>query len=535
MRNLSAWYREFLTSIRLVRGHCPLPHEAARKSSSESATVSRWRSLRDIGSALVAGTLWMYATGWCAVMQHEPTKPKPEAAQVLTLLRAGKYEAAHQAIQNLLRSRSQNCELNSFDGLALNGRKQVAAAGRAFHQALKSCPNDLLALEGAAQADYATKSPDAAELLQRVLVLRPDDVTAHAMLASLDRGNQDCNAALRHYKASQKLFTSSPKLQEGFAYCLMATGNAAEAAANYRAVLDLHPSDTVRYNLAVVLWKMHNTDAARQVLQPLLSTQASEDALELGEQLAEEAGDTPEAVQLLRDAILRSPKNQDNYLRFAQISFAHNSCQVGIDMLNAGLQQLPNAARLYLARGVLEVQLSENDQAIADFERAHRLEPQLSLAMDAIGILQSQQHRYDSSLLLFQHEARQHPGDSLLQYLYAEALSDSQSGRETLSRAIKAAEQSVKIDPSYQPAHDLLAKLYLRAGDLKRAIDEAVSAERIDPTDELALYQEMMATRQLGDTKQERKLAQRFAELRKENAQHQRQGNGFVLRDDISH
>ncbi len=468
-------------------------------------------------------------------MQHDPSETKADTAQILSLLRAGQYETAHQAIQHRLRGRPRDCELNIFDGLALNGMKQVAAAGRAFHQALRSCPNDLLALEGAAQSAYATKSPDAAELLQRVLVLRPDDVTAHAMLASLDRGKRDCSAALPHFKASQKLFSSSPKLQEGYAYCLMTTGDAAEAAVNYRAVLDSHPGDTVRYNFAVVLWKLQDTDAAWHVLQPLLSTESPEDVLELGAQLAEEGGHTPEAVQLLREAILKNPKKQDNYLRFAQISFAHNSCRVGIDMLNAGLTQLPEAARLYLARGVLEVQLSETAHAIADFERAHRLEPQLSLAMDAIGILQSQEHRYDSSLLLFQTEAQKHPRDGLLQYLYAEALSDSQPEGDTLSRAIKAAEQSVKIDPGYQAAHDLLAKLYLRSGDLKRAINEAESAERIDPTDELALYQEMMATRQLGDTAEERKLAQKFAELRKKNAEHQRQGNGFVLKDDISH
>jgi Flp pilus assembly protein TadD len=535
MRNSIASHVLFSTSVRAAGMNCPFSCAKAWKYFIEREVAGKGSRKFRIGGAALAGIVCISIVRSCPALQNGPAKSQPDAAQIVSLLRAGQYETAHQTIQNLLRTRPQDCELHSFDGLALNGMKQVEAAGKAFRQALRSCPHDLLALEGAAQAAYALKSPDTADLLQRVLVLRPDDVTAHAMLASVDRAKQDCTAALPHFKASQKLFASSPKLQEGYAYCLMMTGDAAAAAANYRAVLDSRPDDTARYNLAIVLWKMHDPDAAWQILQPLLPAQASEDVLGLGAQLAEETGHTPEAVQLLRDAILRYRKDQDNYLRFAQISFAHNSCQVGINMLNAGLTQLPNAGRLYLARGVLEVQLSESDKAIADFEKAHHLEPQLSLAMDAIGILQSQQHENDSSLHLFEQEAKEHPNDSLLQFLYAEALSESPSERDSLSRAIKAAERSVEIDPGYEPAHDLLAKLYLRAGNLKRATDEAEAAERNDPADESAMYQELMATRRLGDTQKEKRLAQKFAELRKTNAEHQKQSNRFVLKDEQSH
>lgn len=472
--------------------------------------------------------------GWCDALQNGPTKPAPDAAQIVSMLRTQQYEAAHQAAQQLLAARPRDCELLSFDGLALNGMKQIAAAGKAFHQALQSCPSDLLALEGAAQASYALKSPDAADLLQRILVLRPDDVTTHAMLASVDRAKQDCSDALPHFKASQALFASSPKLQEGYAFCLMSTGDAAAAATNYQAVLDAHPDDTVRYNLAIVLWKLHGPDAALQALQPLLSDEAPAEVLRLGAQLNEEVGHTPEAVQLLRDAILREPKNQDNYLRFAQLSFTHNSCQVGIDMLNAGLRQLPEASRLYLARGVLEVQISQMSKAIADFETAHRLEPQLSLAMDAIGILRSQQHDSDASLKLFEEEAHRHPADSLLQYLYAEALAEAPPENDTLSHAIAAAEQSVKIEPGYQPARDLLAQLYLRANEPEKAAAQAEAAQKIDPTDEAAVYQELMARRRLGEMDKAEELAHKLAELRKKNAEQQRQGKGYVLKDELT-
>jgi len=61
-----------------------------------------------------------------------------------------------------------------------------------------------------------------------------------------------------------------------------------------------------------------------------------------------------------------------------------------------------------VARGVLEAQLSRSDAAVADFEQGHRLDPKLSFAVDAVGIMQSQQHQGEQSLALFEAQAKQH-------------------------------------------------------------------------------------------------------------------------------
>lgn len=498
--------------------------------TEERLSISEPSQTRGFSALLLVGALSILLF---AAPRFGSAQSQDNGSEVVQLLRGRQYEAAEQAADRLLAAAPQDCRLLSLRGLALNGMERAEEAKRSFEKALQSCPNDLLALEGAAQIAYAQKEPDATGLLERILALRPDDMTTHAMLASLYRSRGECRAALPHFEASRTLFASHPQLQEGYAFCLASTGDDTGAAANYQELLDSHSDDTARYNLAVVEWKLHQPAAALQALQPLLTRGSAEAPLELGSQLAEESGNTPEAVQLLRAAILRQPTNPDNYLRFAQLSFIHNSYQVGIDMLNAGLTQLPNAGRLYLARGVLEVQLSQFDKAIADFEKAHRLEPQLSLAMDAIGIMQSQQHLSDASLKLFQDQAQLHPSDSLLQYLYAEALSEATSENDALPRAIAAAERSVKIEPGYQPAHDLLALLYLRAGQPERASQQAEEARKIDPADETALYQEIMAKKRLGQTAEVQKLVQKLAQLQKSNAAQQRQGKGYVLKDEV--
>jgi len=64
---------------------------------------------------------------------------------------------------------------------------------------------------------------------------------------------------------------------------------------------------------------------------------------------------------------------------------------------------------------------------------------------------------------------------------------------------------------------------------------EARAALKIHPTDETALYQEIMARRRLGDTSDVQKLVRQFTELHKKNAQEQSQSRRYVLQDEVTH
>ena len=457
---------------------------------------------------------------------------QPDAGQVVSMLRQHQYQQALTTVDGLLAHNPHDCRLLSLRGLALNSLHQAPEADTAFRNALRYCPNDLLALEGAAQIEYSQKQSGAAELLQRILALHPENVTAHAMLASFYRGTQQCKLAIPHFEASSELFASRPRLESGYAFCLAKMGAYAKAAAAYQNALDRSADPVTRYNLALVQWKMNDAKSALETLRPLLTSDANEVVLGLGSRVAEDAGDTPLAVKLLRSAIVAEPKNLDNYLEFAQISFNHHSFQVGIDVINAGVMQLPNSASLYLARGVLEVQLSQSEQAVADFEKAHKLQPQLSLAMDAIGIMESQQFKQESAMVLFREQSRLHPNDGLLHYLYAEALSQDASDPDATQKAIEAAEQSVAVNPGYEPARDLLALLWLRANQPQKALEQAEAALRIRPDDDVALYHEIMARRSLGQKEQVKVLVKELTVMRNVNAEKKRASRRYVLQEE---
>ena len=241
------------------------------------------------------------------------------------------------------------------------------------------------------------------------------------------------------------------------------------------------------------------TIRALATLQPLLAASATDGAaFLLAAEIAEANNQTPQAVEWFRKVIELNPKDATAYLAFADMSFSHGALKVRIDFLNIGIQQLPAEARLYLARGVLEEQMNQMDSALHDFEDAHRLDPQLSFAQDAIGMLFNQKHDAVAALKLFEEQSHLHHDDPLLQYFYTEALSQVVNREHgVLEKAIAAARRAVELEPGYQPARDLLCVLLLRNNDFGSVVIQAEDATKRDPYDEVALYQELLAEHKL--------------------------------------
>jgi tetratricopeptide (TPR) repeat protein len=485
---------------------------------------ARWRLLARL----------MLITSCClaALAQGRP----PSRREVVSALTRGDNQRALFLTNEALKQTPRDCSLLSLQGVAFTGLNQEQPALGAFRKALTSCPDYLPALEGAAQIEYEQDGSRAIPLLERILKLQPENATANAMIATALRANGKCAEALTHYQSASTLFISRPELQQGYGSCLATTGELKSALVQYVDLLNSKPNDTLRYDVALLQWKTHANDEALATLSPMLDGKPGGTVLALASKIHEERGETPEAVSLLREAILMSPDDIGNYLDFATIAFAHKSFQVGIDVLEAGLNRLPKAAALYVARGVLEVQLSKSEAAIADFEQAHRLDPEMSFAVDAVGIMHSQQHEDSWSLGIFQEQARLRPNDPLLQYLLAEQLSYSASGDQSrnLRAAIAAAVRAITLDPTYKAAHDLLAVLYIRAKEPELAIQQAELALAQDPNDQGALYQEMMALRNSGKRDQMRSLTIRFNDARKSNEKRQQNTDRYRLQDELS-
>jgi tetratricopeptide (TPR) repeat protein len=107
------------------------------------------------------------------------------------------------------------------------------------------------------------------------------------------------------------------------------------------------------------------------------------------------------------------------------------------------------------------------------------------------------------------------PNVATLNYLLGVILSrnDAVPGRPAFQEAVTAAERAVKLKPDFVLAHDLLAGLLLKSGELRRSIDQSQRALTIDPTDRTAVYHLLSAWRERGNSAEVAAMSKRLRTL----------------------
>jgi tetratricopeptide (TPR) repeat protein len=454
-------------------------------------------------------------------------------AQVASALSAKEFDTALALLQPALKRSPQNPKLWTLQALALSGRGDTKSALAAYQTALKISPAYIPALEGAAQLEYNADSPNAVPLLNRLLKVRPDDPTSHAMLAVLAARKGDCHQAVEHFHLMGSLLEFQPQLRDHYAECLLKLKQPEQAVSVFQRVLESNPADNqARYQLAVVQLMTEKPNDALATLAPLLQADNPDGkTLELAAVAYEAAGNTQMAVSTLRQAIVANPRDVDLYLDFAVLSMDHQSFQVGVDMVNVGLKAEPKAAALYVARGVLSVQLGEYDEAQDDFEKAEQLEPNLPLASVAKGLELAQTNDLDQALQTVRSKLTSKPNDPYLLYMQADILAQSgpDPGSAEFQTAVRSAKRAVALQPTLVPARDVLAKLYLQAGQNQAAIEQCREALRSDPKDQTALYHLIQGLRKTGNKQELPDLLKRLAELRVESTKEEREHNRYRL------
>ena len=425
-----------------------------------------------------------------------------------------------------------DAQLWALQGIAFASKGDSKKALPAFQQALKLAPNYVAALEGAAQIQYQNGGREAVPLLHRLLQLRPGDQTSHAMLAVLEYREGNCQAATENFDKAGALLDSQLDALHAYATCLVRLKHLDGAAKILDRAVALHPDDPgERRVLASIQLMANKPQDALATLQPLLAANPDAETLELASTAYEDAKDTPQAVSTLRQAILLDPKNASLYLDFATMSFAHQSFQVGINVVTEGIGLQPKSAQLYLARGVLFVQLGDYDKAEADFEKAHELDPNQSLSSAAQGLAAVQANDMDRALATIQSKLVKKPNDALLLYLQADILAQkgAEPGSLEFQTALRSAKKAVLLEPTLGAARGVLAKLYLQAGKNQDAVEQCRKALVHDPKDQTALYHLIQALRKTGNKAELPDLLKQLASLREQATKEERERYRYRL------
>jgi tetratricopeptide (TPR) repeat protein len=458
---------------------------------------------------------------------------RDQIALIASALRQEQYDDALRLIHAALERSPGNSQLWTMQGVAFKGQGNKKEALSSFRHALKLSPDDLPALQGVAEIEYSNGNAAAGiPVLEHLLRLRPNDLTSHAMLAVLEYQKGDCSAAVVHFNKAAALFVSQLAALNAYGTCLVKLRQFDGAIGIFEKSLALAPQDRrQRQVLASVQLMAHKSELAIATLNPLLNVGPDAQTLELASSAYEDAHQTEAAVASLREAILLEPQNVNLYVNFAVLSATHQSFQVGINVVNDGINLQPKAAPLYFARGVLLVQLAEYDKAQADFDKAYELDPSQSLSIAAQGLAAVQQNNLDHALEGVQAKLARMPDDPILLYMQADILTQqgAEPGSPEFAKAMRSARRAVEIRPTLGPARGVLAKLYLQSGKFQEAAIECRKALEIDPNDQTAVYHLIQALRKTESKTEIPALLKRLALLRQEAAKEEREQYRYKL------
>ncbi len=453
-------------------------------------------------------------------------------ALIAAALREEQYDKALGMLRVALQEVPDNSQLWTMQGVAYDGVANKKEALSSFRRALKLSPDNVPALQGAAQIEYDQADAAGIPHLEHLLRLHPDDLTSHGMLAVLDYQQGNCIAAAAHFERAASLFESRIPALHAYGTCLVKLRQLDTAVDVFKKSLALNPEDTrERRLLASVQLMSHQPERAIATLYPLLSNMPDASSLELASAAYEDAHDTERAVEALRQAILLEPQNVNLYVNFAALSATHQSFQVGINVVNDGINLQPKAARLYFARGVLYVQLAEYERAQADFDRAYELDPSQSLSVAAQGLAAAQQNDLANALAGVKEKLARRPDDPILLYLRADILAQQglEPGSTEFQTAMRSATQAVRLRPTLGPARSVLAKLLLQNGQFAEAAEQCRKALEIDPKDQTAVYHLIQALRKTDRRGDIPELLKRLATLRQQATNEEREQYRYKL------
>jgi tetratricopeptide (TPR) repeat protein len=283
------------------------------------------------------------------------------------------------------------------------------------------------------------------------------------------------------------------------------------------------------FNLALSYVGTHDFKQALHVLDDL--RRAGHDGADVENLLAQAYlgnGQPTEAFAALQRAAAITPQNEKLYLFVAEACMDHQDYALGLKLVDMGLRNLPQSARLHYERGLLLSQLDEFDRAKEDFQLAAQL-----ASGNEIGYLSAAHEKLlegniPEALRVARGGVSQGFQNPVLLTILGEALlrSGVSPDQPDFVEAQSSLEKAVAERPNDPSSQIALGQIYLMAGRLDDAISHLEKARQMKPGQPSVYANLAKAYRRRGDLGKAQDALATLAQLNQAQAERIRSAPG---------
>lgn len=435
------------------------------------------------------------------------------------------FAQAGQILRRITSQYPENGDSQFLLGIVLTQENKLDEANRFFARARELNKNLHVALRAQAMNEFALAQTDAAEAhFRQFLEKAPDDEVSHAFLARMAFARGKNDEALQLLKKAPSLLKTDHQLKLLLGEIYLKQGRKPEA----RSIIDsmegddpqlafqmgllfskygLYPEaiprfgrtvsalpDFVpgRYNLALAYFQTDRPQEARELLEALVkNNQADFDVLNLLADVYVKTDQVNDSLRIRKETLRLYPGEENGYMTLAVISANIMDYDLGLEMINKGLVQLPHSVHLLTLRAWLHALKGQSSEAEADYQEALRLEPKNDWIRVGLAAVLVDGRRSREALPILQKLIDQGMDNYFVYHLFGEASMQvgGVQGTPREARVMEALQKSIVLEPSFVPPRLHLAKLYRSRGEDEKALAQLEKIVALEPDKAAAYYQ----------------------------------------------
>jgi tetratricopeptide (TPR) repeat protein len=302
---------------------------------------------------------------------------------------------------------------------------------------------------------------------------------------------------------SRDTFSSAAEAELSKAIDLTHRGLFSDAIPHFLAA-DGHVADerALRFNLALCYVATAQFPKAIPILNLLKSSGYDNENVEnLLAQAYIGNGQSQQAFQALQRAVSFSPDSEKLYAFVADACADRQDYELGLRVVELGLQHLPNSARLHYQRGYFLVLMNHWDPARPEFDLAASLAPHSDIAY----LAEAQKFKFAGDPQSEIRVIREAVKDGHANYLALAMLGDAliaagaAPGQPEFDEAKASLTRAIEERPQFAGAHLSLGSLLLMENNLPAAIQHLETAKTFAPANPTVYSRLAVAYRKAGN------------------------------------